>query len=112
LFASEPFQKLINQWAKSNYETIIIDSAPIIPVADSRELCKHVDDVIYVIKWMSTSTRVIRNGIDHLRTYGVENVAAAINFVDLKKARGYASGDDYYYAHKYGQYYQTSAQES
>lgn len=83
---------------KTRYSRIIIDSPPVLAVADSRVLARLADSVIYLVRWNSTARDAVRNGIKLLRMNGVKPFGTVLSQVNQTKHARYGYGD-------YGQYY-------
>ncbi|HYD31383.1 MAG TPA: GNVR domain-containing protein [Azospirillaceae bacterium] len=82
----------------NRYSRIVVDSPPVLAVADTRVLARLADRVIYLIKWNSTPRDAVRNGIKLLRSAGVNLSGVALSQVNQRKHARYGYGD-------YGQYY-------
>jgi capsular exopolysaccharide synthesis family protein len=79
------------------YDFVLIDSAPMLNVADARVLAAMVEGAILVIKESSTSRQMAQRVQNHIRDAGVPLIGVVLNRVHL-------SADGYYYAYgKYGQ---------
>lgn len=100
LLMSPRFDDLM-RFARENYETIIIDTPPVGLVVDATIVARHCNAGVFVVRYASTSQRIVRSSIRELmgRTdvpiYGVLNVVAR--------------ADSYGQYGKYRQYYQTRA---
>tara|TARA_B110000879_G_scaffold212858_1_gene311414 strand:- start:260 stop:2290 length:2031 start_codon:yes stop_codon:yes gene_type:complete len=88
------------------YDRIIIDSAPVLAVSDSRVIAKHVNDVILIAKAHKTPGGAVMRAKQLLAQGGANIVGIVVN--DLKiKAKGYG-----YYGYKgYGEYGEEYGQE-
>jgi len=80
------------------YTRIVIDSPPVLAVADSRILARLADRVVYLIRWNSTPRDAVRNGMKLLRAAGVNPYGTVLSQVNQRKHTRYGYGD-------YGQYY-------
>jgi polysaccharide biosynthesis transport protein len=83
---------------RERYDFIIIDSPPVLPVADSVMLATMVDGVLMVIKGQSTTVPVVKQAIAKLERVGARLLGSILNDVDVK------SGDYYYYKGYYASY--------
>jgi len=79
------------------FDWVILDSPPLLPVADASLLADHVDGVILVIRAASTQTSVAERACQELQGRNV--VGVVLNAVE--KEHGYGS----YYYHGYGSTY-------
>ena len=89
----------------SRYDHIIIDSPPVLAVADTRVLACLADRVIYLIKWNGTSRDAVRNGIKLLRSVGAPLFGVVLSQVNQRKHDRYGYGDYGYYYGRYHEYY-------
>lgn len=83
---------------RTRYTRIVIDSPPVLAVADARILSRLADRVIYLVRWNSTPRDAVRNGIKVLRAAGVNPYGIVLSQVNQRKHARYSYGD-------YGQYY-------
>lgn len=82
----------------TRYDRIIIDSPPVLAVADTRVLARLADRVIYLVRWNFTPRDAVRNGIKLLNGTGAPVHGVVLSQVDQRKHARYGYGD-------YGQYY-------
>ncbi len=83
---------------RTQYDRIIIDSPPVLAVADTRILAQVAHRVLYLVRWNSTPREAVRNGIKLLHSAGVSVHGIVLSQVDQRKHARYGYGD-------YGQYY-------
>ncbi|AWK85184.1 GumC family protein [Azospirillum thermophilum] len=83
---------------RRRYTRIIIDSPPVLAVADTRVLARLADRVVYLVRWNSTPRDAVRNGMKLLRSAGIGPYGVVLSQVNQRKHAGYGYGD-------YGQYY-------
>jgi succinoglycan biosynthesis transport protein ExoP len=86
--------------AKEDADFIIIDSPPVLAVADSGIISRIVDGVILVVRPGSTTTSTLRQAVEQLRRLGANIIGVVMNGMDLRSARY-----SYYYRRSYGYYY-------
>jgi capsular exopolysaccharide synthesis family protein len=101
--AGELFQRLRNQ-----FEYVLVDSPPLLSVADSRILSTLTDAVVLVVRAYETSYEVVRRARALLYGAGARILGVALNNVDLRRD-GY--GYDYYRRYGYGYGYGQDAKE-
>ncbi len=97
LIQAPQFEALLLDLRK-RYTRIVIDSPPVLAVADSRILARLAHRVIYLIRWNATPRDAVRNGLKLLRQAGVVPYGIVLSQVNQSKHVGYGYGD-------YGQYY-------
>ncbi|WP_246337962.1 GumC family protein [Azospirillum oleiclasticum] len=95
---SEPTARALLDDLRGKYDRIVIDSAPVLAVADARVLGRLADRVIYLVKWNSTARDAVRNGVRLLRDGRAPLHGIVLSQVNQRKHARYAYGD-------YGQYY-------
>jgi capsular exopolysaccharide synthesis family protein len=91
----------ILQETKKNRDVIIVDTPPILAVADAAVLAPAMDGVLFVIQPGVTTFSAARQAIEQLKRVGAKLVGVVLNNIDLRGSR-YA----YYYRNSY-YYYQT-----
>ncbi|RYE18777.1 MAG: hypothetical protein EOP51_21235, partial [Sphingobacteriales bacterium] len=58
-FAGEPFKNLLDE-LRGQFTLIVLDTAPVLPIADTRVLATMGDAVIFVARWRKTADDAIR----------------------------------------------------
>ena len=97
LLGSERMKETLRQ-LREGYDYVIVDSPPVLPVADSVILGTMVDAVVLVIKGQSTSKEMVRQAYSKLARLNVHVIGSVLNDVDV------TSGDYYYYRGYYASY--------
>ena len=83
---------------REEYEFVIIDSPPVVPVTDGVVLSREADAVVLVVKGHDTPLELVRRARDQLGVANAHMIGAVINNVDL------GWGDLYFYS-RYSGYY-------
>ncbi len=107
LFASQRMKSIIND-LRERFDLVILDSAPIMAVPDTRILAGLVDKTIFVLNWDSTPKKVVYGALHLLNKDGHSNIAGVVlQKVNLQQYGRYGYGDSGYYYHygRYNQYY-------
>ena len=103
LLATPRMSEIIN-YAKANYDYVIIDSAPCLLVSDTLSLTKLVDTTIYVTYSKVTELNLIHYINTLYEDKVVENMAIILNGIDSSNNNyGYKYG--YKYGYNYGYKY-------
>jgi len=91
---------------KQRFDVVILDTAPVLPIVDTRILAHQADVVIVLAKWDDTPLGATRTALDILQSEGLRNIAGvALTLVDIKKqAMSSGIGSEYYY-NSYKSYY-------
>lgn len=93
LLESPRFNELLSR-SKEKYDIIVIDSPPVLGVADATVLCNATDATIFVIQASQNSKWLIKRARMELRAADAKVVGAVLNRV--RSQRG-----NYYYYHRY-----------
>jgi succinoglycan biosynthesis transport protein ExoP len=107
LISSSVFKALLETLLK-DYDHIIIDTPPVLPVSDARLIATLVQGVVFVIKSDSTPIPAVTDALKRLRASNPHLLGGVLNQFDSKKHAkyggygGYAYGDGYY-GHSYGE---------
>lgn len=100
LLASQQMERLL-QNLRTSYDLIIIDTPPVMAVADAAMVAKVADTCIYLVRWASTPREMVLNGLKQLRSFNVKIAGTVLTQVDLEQQSQYGYGD---YGTYYGQY--------
>jgi exopolysaccharide transport family protein len=71
LFNSSAMRELIEELRK-RYEVVILDTAPVLPLADTRMLAPLADSVLLVVRWARTRHSAVRSAVEQLRAHGAD----------------------------------------
>ena len=106
IYSSHRMQVIIDT-LKSRYDLVVIDTPPVMAVADARIIGRVVDKTIFVVRWDKTPRKVARTALDQLRRADVSLAGVVLQRVDLKRYGRVGYGDSGYYYHygRYGKYY-------
>ena len=92
--------------AREYYDIIFLDSAPVLPVRDSRSLAQCVDAVIFLVKWKSTKKQDALTALEMLREHNGKIAGVALTGLDIRENMKYGyRGASYYYGSSYNKYY-------
>jgi succinoglycan biosynthesis transport protein ExoP len=87
------------------YDWVLIDTPPILAMADTPIICRFADGLVLVVAAEATSRPAVLRAVDAIASVGGKVVGAVLNKVDLKR-------NSYYYSHYYGEYYQSYYSEA
>ncbi|MCI4643745.1 MAG: polysaccharide biosynthesis tyrosine autokinase [Hyphomonadaceae bacterium] len=102
VFGSRAFDALL-QRLETAYDLIVIDTGPLLLMAESRVIVSKVDQVIVVAKWRSTTRQALQQTINILQQFNASIAGVALTFVDLRKKRFLGTSSASYKA--YSKYY-------
>lgn len=101
LFGGDAMRALLAE-ATQRYDRVIIDTPPLLGVADARTLSAMADSVVLVVRWNSTPIDALRDAMSSLDLNEAPVAGAIFNMVDPKsEALGVL-----YYSRKYSAYYE------
>ena len=99
---SARLEELIDE-AKQTYDYIVIDTTPVISVADASFVDRVADLTLFVIR-MDVEEITFLTQLDRLNhEKKLRNMAIILNDVDLRKSYGYGYGYGYSFGYGYGQ---------
>ncbi len=106
IFSSQRMSSIV-QLLKSRYDLVIIDTPPVMAVADSRIIGRLVDKTLFAVRWDKTPRKVAKAALDQLRRADVDLAGVVLQQVDMKRYGRVGYGDSGYYYHhgRYGKYY-------
>lgn len=106
LFASKRMRNII-QLMRDRYDYVLIDTPPVMAVADARVIGQLADRTLFVVRWDKTPRKVARAALELLHKSGIKLAGVVLQQVDLKRYGRLGYGDSGYYYHygRYGQYY-------
>ena len=88
----------------SQYDRVLIDSPPVVPVTDAVILSNVVDGTILVVRAFKTSKDLLRQASRSLSDVGAKMIGCILNGVDInKRHKGYYQQYYYYKAEGYGE---------
>jgi capsular exopolysaccharide synthesis family protein len=95
IMGSQHMQKLLHELAQQ-VDVVLIDSPPVLPVADATALAQAVDGVLLVLEAGHTRREAARHAVESLRQVGATLVGVVLNAMPTHK------GSYYYYHETYG----------
>lgn len=102
VFGSKAFDALVES-LKDSYDLIVIDTGPILLMAESRVVASKTDQVIVVAKWRSTSRWTVQETLKILNDFNANIAGIAMTFVDMSKRKKHGYGGATY--DSYSKYY-------
>ncbi|NLF25735.1 MAG: polysaccharide biosynthesis tyrosine autokinase [Deltaproteobacteria bacterium] len=82
----------------AEYDYVLIDSPPVLPVTDSVILSRYVDGVVMVVKGGATPRQVVIDAKSRLLDVGARILGAVLNDIDVTR-NDYSYYSRYYYAY-------------
>ena len=94
LFASQAMHATLSRLIR-HYDVVLIDSAPVLAVADTRCLQPLVEQTVFIVRWRSTRRATGREAVRRLRQAGLGAAGAVLNFIDPSEYGEYDSSYHY-----------------
>ncbi len=95
---------------RSQFDLIILDCAPVLPIAETRDIVALADNAIVVTRWRYTTDRIVRAALKKLPLQALGDLGVVLNRVDLRKKLRFGDGDPEIFAKSYANYYPKSEQ--
>ena len=93
LLSSQRMRTLVHE-AAAEYDSVVLDSPPLLSVADARILATLVEGVILVVHGGTTPYELAQRAQAHARDVGAHVIGVVLNNLDVR-------ADDYYYYRYY-----------
>jgi len=90
---------------RHRYDLVIVDTPPIMAVADAGPLAKIADAVLFVVRWGHTPRETVKAALRRLAIVDVEVTGIVLSQVDLRRQATYGYGDYGYHYDQYKNYY-------
>ncbi len=97
--------KLLLAELSERYDLVVLDSPPVLAVADARILSRLADKTIFIVRWAETRREVAMMGLKQIAEAGADFAGFVLSRVNVKKHARYGYGDSGYYYGRYTKYY-------
>lgn len=104
VFGTAAMDRLLAE-LRGRYDLVVLDTAPVLPVADTRVLAPKADAVIFLARWRKTPQHAVESAFRFLAGTGAHIGGVALTQVDMKQQAKYGYGDPGYYYADYKKYY-------
>lgn len=104
LLSSQHMRELMEQ-LKLQYDLVVVDSAPVLPVSDTLTLARLVDTTLFIVRWNETPKAAARNALREFFNFGLPLAGVVLAQVDMSQQRKYGYGDSGYYYGNYSGYH-------
>jgi polysaccharide biosynthesis transport protein len=104
LFGSQAFDKLLVE-LKSHFDMVLLDCAPVLPVAEPRVIAPKADVVLFLAQWRKTPRKAVQAALQLLQSVRADVAGVALTQVDVREQAKYGYGDAGYYYRSYKKYY-------
>lgn len=90
---------------RRHFGQVILDTAPVLPVADTRVLATKVDALVFAARWRSTSDHAVKAAL-RLLPPRLSNISGIVlTRVDMRRQARFGYGDASFYYRAYKGYY-------
>jgi len=83
-----------------HYDWVIVDTPPVLAMADTPVLCPAVDGIVLVVAAETSGRPAVHRAVDQVTSVGGKIIGVVLNKVDLER-------NAYYYGQYYGEYYRS-----
>ncbi len=90
---------------RTHFSHVILDTAPALPVADTRVLATKVDALLFVARWRKTSDHAARAALRLMPPRLVNVAGVVLTQVDMRRQGRFGYGDASFYYGQYKGYY-------
>jgi Mrp family chromosome partitioning ATPase len=91
--------------ARAAFDLVILDTAPVLALADTRILAGKTDLVVLLARWRKTPARAIGASVRLLQQANAQIAGVALTQVDMNAQSKHGYGDAGYYYDEYKKYY-------
>lgn len=84
---------------RGQFEVVVIDSPPLLPVTDAALLAAHSDGALIVVRHDKTTTDQLEHSLERLHAVDSRAVGVVINAVPVKRGGSYGYGYGYGYGY-------------
>lgn len=98
LISSREMKSIIDALAQK-FDLVVLDTAPVLPVADARAIAAMADTTVLVVHWRKTATQVVARTLRELDQAGAKVAGTVLSQVDIRKTA--MVGNDVHYYRPY-----------
>lgn len=98
VFGSVAMRQLLEE-LRSTYDLIILDCAPVLTLADVRDIASLADGAVVVARKGKTPIVALRQAVNELEAINASIIGVALNGVDLRTPGRYSYADPLYFTH-------------
>jgi polysaccharide biosynthesis transport protein len=106
LLRSEDLRQLLRQLER-RWDVVLIDTPPLMAVADARLLVSNVDATVLLVRWGSTRREQAITALNQLVRAQANVAGVVLTMVDVQKHASYDFGDSGFYSRRVAGYYQS-----
>ncbi len=104
LMGSEAMSDLLKE-LRGQFQFVVLDTAPVLPVAESRMLAALADMVVFLVQWKKTPAKAAEIALHQLDDVGANVSGVVLSRVDVIEQARTGFGDAGLYFKRYKEYY-------
>ena len=104
IIASDRTKQLFD-WLKDNYDYVIVDLPPLVPIIDAQVAAELVDGFVLAVEWGRTNVDVVKHALHTAPNVGDALIGVALTKTNMKKIGRYDNYYDEYYSPKHLAHY-------
>lgn len=74
---------------RQRFDVVILDAPPVLTTSDAAQIGSHVDAILFVVRWSSTTCEVVLSALQKLAFCGLDVPALILNRVERRAHRSY-----------------------
>lgn len=90
---------------REEFDFVILDCPPILPIAETREMVKLADQVVMVVSWRGTIDKIVKSAVRQLPMRDLAKTGVVLNRVDMRKQVRFGGSDAASFYKHYEAYY-------
>jgi len=90
---------------REQFDFVILDCPPILPIAEAREIVALADSVVLVVRWRNTLDKIVKSAIRQLSPRVLARTGVVLNMVDMRKQVRFGGNDSASFYKYYQSYY-------
>jgi len=102
ILASEKMAEIITR-LRGAFDLVIVDSSPVLPVHDTKILCRVADAVLFVVRWVKTPRESVANALRTLADVKAPMAGIVLTRAHMRRYHNYSYGYQNY--NDYNAYY-------
>ncbi len=71
---------------RARYDLVVLDTPPVLPVADALVLARHAEATLMVVRWDSTARHAVQDAMRQLHEYRARLLGVIMTQVDMRRA--------------------------
>ncbi len=85
---------------RAHYDWVLLDTPPVLAMADTPVLCPHVEGIVLVVAAEVSARPTVLRAVEQVQAVGGKVLGVVLNRVNMER-------NSYYYSQYYGEYYRS-----